>query len=276
MIDSNQLTRRLGTLELAPFRIESIEARQALQSLVDAGAWGFLMPDAAHSGLAVRCDLVQAGPAHLLLHTEADIAAAWQPALASMPHERHVLRFQVRGLRLAEAEQWPPDLGQAAGDGRTGGTWLHCGYPPAIWRVPRRPLSRVAPPEQPPLRLLAQGAAGGASWQGDVIDLGIGGLAARVAAERPPCAVGDALPACSLSDGRYTSPPLDLRVCSVTANPASGHWRVGAALRNPSPDLISSLQLATYRFETEQRRQRLAHPADGASVKPAQRRVDRR
>ena len=286
MIDSDQLTSLLTKIELAPFRIESTAAREALQSLVDVGGWGFLMPDAAHSGLAVRCRVVQVGPAHLLLQTESDIATGWPSAMAAVPHGRHVLRFQIRGLRVADADQGPEVLGRAVGaetesGAGAGDTLLHGAYPPAVWQVPRRAVFRVAPPTQPPLCLRANGQAGGEPWQGDVIDLGIGGLAARVAGDRPPCAVGDILPACRLSDGRYTSPHLDLRVCSVTATDPAGHWRIGCALLDPSREVVSSLQLATYRFETEQRRQRLAQtgPAGDAGdggVNPLRRQVDRR
>jgi hypothetical protein len=245
--------------------------------LVDTGVWGVLMPDAAHLGLALRCRVVQVSPSHLLLQAESANAAAWQPAMAALPHGRHVLRFRVRGLRIADAGSWPPETspvgdagadagsndragggGGSGGSGGGGRTLLHCGYPPAVWSVPRREVFRVAPPAQPPLRLLAHGSAGGMPWQGVVIDLGIGGLAAQVAAASAPCRVDDLLPACTLEDGRCASPPFNLRVRSVTELDPPGHWRIGAALHVPSREVVSSLQLAAYRFETAQRRQRLA------------------
>ena len=89
-----------------------------------------------------------------------------------------------------------------------------------------------------------------------MIDLGIGGLAFEIVVDHMPCDVDAVLAACHLADGAYSSPPFDLRVCSVQPAATPGHWRIGAALLNPPREVISSLQLATYRFEIVQRRKR--------------------
>lgn len=270
MLDKDQLASLLQSIGLAQYRIESVAARQALQSVVDAGTWGLLMPDTHHAGLAMRCKVVQVGSSHLLLQTEIDATAGWRPTTVALPLGRDVLRFLVRDLR--------PDAAGSARDldgQTTSGSLLRCGYPPAVWQMPRREVFRVAPPAQSPVHLQAHGPSGVSPWQATVVDLGIGGLAALVAACNAPCQVDDILPACTLADDRYASPPFNLRVRSVVAADPPGHWRIGASLLDPSREVISSLQLATYRFETEQRRQRLAQRG-GAGVNPLLRRVDRR
>jgi hypothetical protein len=64
----------------------------------------------------------------------------------------------------------------------------------------------------------------------------------------------------------------------MTALSQAERWRVGAALLDPPRQVISSLQLATCRFETAQRRQRLVASANNAAgpLSAIRRPVDRR
>ncbi len=257
MLDSEQLADLLRTLALSAFRVEPGPAHAALRAGAETAAWGALMPDTRHAGQSVGCRLVAVEATGLLLLASISstaVAVGWQPAVAVIPLGQQVLRFLVRDLRLA-----PDAQGMAGASDRAGGTLLACAYPPAVWQVPRREVFRATPPAKTPMYLHGHGPAG--PWQGRLLDLGIGGLAVELRSAAPPCGVDAVLPACTLSDGHYTSPAFNLRVRSVAALGPSGRWRLGAALLDPSREVVSSLQLATYRFETEPRRQRLAAEA---------------
>jgi hypothetical protein len=107
------------------------------------------------------------------------------------------------------------------------------------------------------MSLLVPAPGGVENWCGEVLDLGIGGVAFDLPSDRWPCKVDEILPACQLSGGSYRSPHFHLRIRSVQARKSAGHWRVGASLLDPPREVVSSLQLATYRFEVAQRLERI-------------------
>ncbi len=256
MIDSARLAAELKALALAPFRIDGHDARDALQALAEAALPGVIRPSEQHALLGVPCRVLAVAHDRLLLRAAIRpelLAPAWQSAVAAFPQGQHILRFTAHALRPADEDNARPHPADGV---RATGARLCCDYPADVWRVHRRSLFRVAPPEAPPLRLHAHAPRGAGPWLGVVIDLGIGGLAFEVVMNHVPCDVDAILAACHLADGTYSSPPFDLRVRSVHPGAIPGHWRIGAALLNPPRAVISSLQLATYRFEIAQRRRR--------------------
>ena len=253
MLDSTQLTALLQTRALAPFRLTPQATRQMLQALVEQAIEGSLMPGTQHSGLTQPCRLIELGPADLWLQApNAHPTANASPALAVFALGHHLLRLELIGLRETT--------------GREDAT-LRCEALPAAWQLPRRERFRIAPPEKPPMSLLAPAPGGVGTWRGELLDLGIGGLAFDLQSDRRPCKVDEILPACQLSGGNYHSPHFHLRVRSVQARKSDGHWRVGAALLDPPREVVSSLQLATYRFEVAQRLERIER-LDNQAIKP--------
>ncbi len=253
MLDSSQLTALLQTRALAPFRLTPQATRQTLQALVEQAIEGSLMPGTQHSGLTQPCRLIELGPADLWLQApNAHPTASASPALAVFALGHHLLRLELIGLRETT--------------GREDAT-LRCEALPAAWQLPRRELFRIAPPEKPSMSLLAPAPGGVGTWRGELLDLGIGGLAFDLQSDRRPCKVDEILPACQLSGGNYHSPHFHLRVRSVQARKSDGHWRVGAALLDPPREVVSSLQLATYRFEVAQRLERIER-LDNQAIKP--------
>jgi hypothetical protein len=253
MLDSTQLAALLQTRALAPFRLTPQATRQMLQALVEQAIEGSLMPGTQHSGLTQPCRLIELGPADLWLQApNAHPTANASPALAVFALGHHLLRLELIGLRETT--------------GREDAT-LRCEALPAAWQLPRRELFRIAPPEKPSMSLLAPAPGGVGTWRGELLDLGIGGLAFDLQSDRRPCKVDEILPACQLSGGNYHSPHFHLRVRSVQARKSDGHWRVGAALLDPPREVVSSLQLATYRFEVAQRLDRIER-LDNQATKP--------
>jgi len=255
-VDAHELSGALQTLALAPFLIPAGEARLALQAVASGGTSGLLLPDADHPGLSVPFQVLAVTAEGMRLVAQASphriLSADWRHAIAAVPMGRTVLRFQVQALHpIAEAA--PPDTEQTA---------LACAFPGQVWKVPRRALFRVAPTDAT-LRLHCFHPDGSGPWNGRVLDLGIGGLAFEAAAPDMPCAPGAMLPACYLHGGPYRSPHFDLRVRDVQPGGTEGHWRIGAELSRPTLEVISSLQLATYRLEVAQREQRRALEAAG-------------
>ncbi len=231
-MDSAALSNRFQTLELAPFAVHSPAA--ILQSLVSCGLFGQLMPDAQHAGLGIDCQLIEARKDCLLLRARIS-PPPWRQALAIFKPGRHIVHLPCAELI-------------ACGD-----ELLQCRFPETIWQMPRRALFRVAPPAAPPMRLKAHNPSGSTPWRGKTIDVSVGGLSFAIDASQTPCPVDSILPACQLSDGNWSSPHFDLRICSVGSGASKGSWRIGAALYYPERDIISSLQLASYRFEVANR-----------------------
>ena len=233
-MDSAALSNRFQTLELAPFAVHSPAA--ILQSLVACGLVGQLMPDTQHAGLGIDCQLIEASKDCLLLRASiAPQTPPWQKALAIFKPGQHIVHLPCAELFACNDEL------------------LQCRFPETIWQMPRRALFRVAPPAAPPLRLKAHSPSGSSPWRGKAIDLSIGGLSFAIDAAQAPCQVDAILPACQLSDGNWSSPHFDLRVRSVEPGASKDSWRIGAALYYPERDIISSLQLASYRFEVANR-----------------------
>jgi len=234
MMDSAALSSRFKALELAPFAVHS--PASILQSLVTCGLVGQLMPDAQHAGLGIDCQLIEASKDCLLLRAKiAPEAPPWRQALAIFKPGRHIVHLPCAELIAC------------------GNELLQCRFPETIWQVPRRAMYRVAPPAAPPMRLKAHSPSGSSPWRGKAIDLSLGGLSFAIDAAQAPCKVDAVLPACQLSDGNWSSPHFDLRVCSVGPGESKDSWRIGAALYYPERDIISSLQLASYRFEVANR-----------------------
>lgn len=259
-MDSHELAGALQLLALAPFLIPAGEARHNLQALAAGGDSGLLLPDADHPGLSVQFRVLSVTDSGLHLQAGADpqrmAATNWRNAIAAVPMSRDVLRF--RALTLHPVTTTPP--------APAGQTSLACAFPDQVWRVPRRALFRVAPTDDV-LRLHTFHPDGSGPWSGRVLDLGIGGLAFEAASPAAPCAPGATLPACYLHGGSYRSPFFDLRVRHLQPSCAEGHWRIGAELAGPTLEVISSIQLATYRLESAQRQQRLAAEAASPRVR---------
>lgn len=252
MIDSTQLAAMLRTRALEPFRLEPQATRQALQTLADLATDGSLMPDTQHLGLGRPCRVVEVRNDALWLQTpSAHPLPLTGTALAVFALGQRLLRFELSGLAAGGCP-----------------TRLRCDCPPAAWQLPRRELFRVAPPAQPAMSLRARAPGGVGIWRGPLIDLGIGGLAFELASEPIPCAVDQVLPACVLSGGSYRSPTFHLRVRSVQTRKTTGHWRIGASLLDSPREVVSSLQLATYRFEVAQRLERIARREPPAQADP--------
>jgi len=241
MIDSNQLAAMLRTRALEPFRLEQQATRQALRALAELGSDGSLIPDTQHLGLGRPCRVAEVCNDTFWLQTPSAFPMpSGGTAVAVFALGHRVLRFEISGL-VAHSNS----------------TRLRCDCPPAAWQLPRRELFRVAPPEQPTMSLRARAPGGAGVWRGPLIDLGIGGLAFDLASETTPCSVDQVLPACVLSGGAYRSPTFHLRVRSVQTRKTADHWRIGASLLDAAREVISSLQLATYRFEVAQRLERI-------------------
>lgn len=257
-MESHELASALQTLALAPFLLAAGEARLALQALSASGTTGLLLPDADHPGLSVPFQVLAVTAQGLQLRVDADPqriwTADWRHAVAAVPAGRVVVRFQVPAL-LPMAEMKPSESGQTA---------LACAFPDQVWRVPRRALFRIAPTDAT-LRLHGFHPDGSGPWIGRVLDLGIGGLAFEAPSAEMPCAPGAMLAACYLHGGAYRSPIFDLRVRDVQPGSTAGHWRIGAELAKPTLEVISSLQLATYRLEVAQREARRARDAASGS-----------
>lgn len=241
------LQDRLCSLALEPFRVGQHEALECLRQLAAAGGAGRLMPDALHPGMALACRLLEVRASELLLYAAIDRdvidGGAWSDALFEAPLGHHILRIPIAGLRPAPEFHAPPPPG---GDD---GVTLLCAAPPQAWRVHRREVFRVAAPASPPLYVHLQ-RGDGVLLRGDLLDLSIAGLAFDLPGEEPPVAVGQLLIAAQVVEGRYRSPFFELEVRSLAPRPRHpGHWRIGAALKDPPRDVVCSLQLTTYRLE---------------------------
>jgi hypothetical protein len=268
MLDSSQLAALLQTRALVPFRLTPQATRQAMQTLVEQAVEGSLMPGAQHSGLSQPCRLIELEPDRLWLQAQNRCPAPHATRmLAIFVLGHHLLRLALIGLRETTDRH---------------GANLRCDALPDAWQLPRRELFRATPPEKPRMSLLVPALGDVQTWCGAVLDLGIGGVAFDLPSDRWPCKVDEILPACQLSGGSYRSPHFHLRIRSVQARKSAGHWRVGASLLDPPREVVSSLQLATYRFEVAQRLERIerldnqtTHPRCADQVSARRRQADR-